>query len=175
MTDDRRSVIIVADPQSFKALLPRRRGQMTSQVISQMTSQMTRGNNVILQVPARKVGAAMPGAFAVGEAVIEVSSERTANGGSHARRFAARWTKGTADGDATIDISPASKTSTQISVTLERPKGAAAALWPRFALRRLGRLLAKGLSYEIETRSIEEASPLGMRRTSPELVRARAS
>jgi hypothetical protein len=135
---------------------------------------MTTGNN-ILQVAARKVGASMPGAFAVGQTVLEVTSERTANGGSYARRFDARWTKGTVQGDATIDIRPVSKTSTQVSVTLERPKGFVAVAWPRFALRRLGDLLAKGLAYEIETRAIEESSPLGVRRTSPELVRARAS
>jgi hypothetical protein len=135
---------------------------------------MTRGNT-ILQVPAKKVGASIPGAFAVGQTMLELVSERTANGGSHARRFDARWTKGTVQGDASIDIRPVSKTSTQVSVTLDRPKGLLAVAWPRFALRRLGELLAKGLAYEIETRAIEEGSAFGMRRTSPELVRARAS
>lgn len=132
-------------------------------------------SNTIVQVPARKVGAQIPGTLAVGQTVLEVAAERTANGGSHAKRFAAVWTKKTATGEATIEIQPASKTSTQIKVTLERPKGARALWWPKAARRRLGSLFAEALAYDISTRSVEEASAFGVRRTSPALVRARAS
>lgn len=128
-----------------------------------------------MQVPARKVGMRIPGALAVGDAVIERTSERTAEGGTHARRFAAGWTKSTSQGDATIDIRPVSKHATQISVSLKRPSGAQAFLWPRAALRRLEHLFASALAYEIETRTIEEGSAFDVRRTSPERVRARAS
>ena len=48
----------------------------------------------IVQVPARKVGAMLPGTLAVGDAVLELHTERTANGGSHSKSFIADWTKG---------------------------------------------------------------------------------
>ena len=129
----------------------------------------------ILQVPARKVGAGVPRTLAVGPAVIELASERTANGGSFARRFAAHWSKGTATGTAYIDVRPASKTATEITVTVERPKGAAGSFWPTPRRRSLASLFANAIAYEVETRSLEESDPFEVRRTSRELVRARAS
>jgi hypothetical protein len=128
-----------------------------------------------VQVAAKRVAARIPGVLAVGDAVIELGAERTTDGGSHSKRFGAVWTKGTSQGAATIDIRPASKTSTQITVHLERPKGVQGLVWPRTALRRLGGLFAAAVGYEVDTRSIEEATTFGVRRTSPELVRARAS
>jgi hypothetical protein len=135
---------------------------------------MTKGNTII-QVAARKVGAQFPRTLAVGPAVLEITAERTPDDGSFAKRFAAVWTKNTSTGDATIDIRPASKRSTQITVTLDRPKGVAGLLWPKPVRRRLATLLAQALAYDIETRSVEEASAFEVRRTSPELVKARAS
>ena len=135
---------------------------------------MTKGN-AIVQVAARKVGAQIPRTLAVGPAVLELAGERTSNGGSHAKHFAAVWTKNTFSGDATVEIRPTSKTSTQITVTLERPKGLAGLLWPKPARKRLGNLLASAVAYDIETKSVEEASAFEVRRTSPELVKARAS
>jgi hypothetical protein len=129
----------------------------------------------ILQVPARKAGAALPGALAVGQAVLELHTERTPNGGSHSRRLAARWTNGRAEGDAFVELRPASKVLTEITVSLERPKGARGLLWPKPALRRLGNLFAQALAYEISTRHIEEADAFGVRRTSAELVKARTA
>jgi hypothetical protein len=136
---------------------------------------MTARGAALIQVSAAKVSTRLPGGIAVGSTELEVGAERTSTGGSGSKRFAARWTKGTISAGAYIDIRPASKTTTDISVTLERPKGAQAFLWPRATLRRLEQLLAQALAYEIETRSIEEASAFGIRRTSPELVRSRAS
>ena len=133
---------------------------------------MTKAN---VQVGARKVGSLVPGSLAVGQAVIELGAERTTNGGSHARRFAARWTKGNAEGTAYIDIRPTTKTSTEIAVTLERPTSPVGWLWLPQARRRLAGLFAKGLAYEIETRSIEETAGFQARRTSAELVRARTA
>jgi hypothetical protein len=132
-------------------------------------------NNVLLQVPARKVGATVPGVLAVGAAEIEILSELTATAGTASKRFAVRWTKGASHGNATIDLRPASKTTTELKVSLERPKGAQAFLWPKATLRRLEELLGQALAYEIETRSVEEASAFGTRRTSRDLVKARAS
>ena len=132
-------------------------------------------DKLILQVPAKKVAQRLPGALAVGQAVLEIRGERTADGGSHARRFEARWTKGVAEGTAWVDIRPASKTSTQINVTIERPTGATGLFWLKATRRRLSKLFAGALAYEVETRSIEEADAFEMRRTSPGLVRARAS
>jgi hypothetical protein len=133
---------------------------------------MTKSN---LQVPARRVNAALPGSLAVGEALIELVRERTANGGSHARRFEAVWTKGTARGTAWVDVRPTSKLTTEITVTLARPTGPAGWLWLPAVRRRLAALFANGLAYEIETRSIEETDGFQTRRTSPELVRARTA
>lgn len=130
---------------------------------------------LIVQVPAKKVAQRLPGALAVGQAVLELGAERTADGGSHARRFEARWTKGVAEGTAWVDIRPASKTSTEIKVTIERPAGASGLFWPPGGRRRLSKLFLGALGYEVETRAIEEADAFEMRRTSPALVRARAS
>ncbi len=132
-------------------------------------------SSTILQVSARKVGAVVPRTLAVGPAVIELSSERTSNGGSFARRFAARWSRGAATGTAYIDIRPASKTATEITVTVERPKTAAGLLWVGPRLRSLASLFANAIAYEVETRSLEESDAFEVRRTSRELVRARAS
>jgi len=132
-------------------------------------------DRLVLQVPAKKVAQRLPGALAVGEAVLELGAERTADGGSHARRFEARWTKGVAEGTAWVDIRPASKTTTEIKVTIERPTGASGLFWLLASRRRLSKLFAGALAYEVETRSIEEADAFEMRRTSAGLVRARAS
>ncbi len=137
---------------------------------------MTRkAGKTVLHVAARKVGAKMVGTLAVGDAVIEIISERSTTGGTHTKRFAAAWTKGAASGDAYVDIRPVSKAATQVTVTLERPAGPRGLLWPALRLRQLGHLLASALAYDIETRSIEEATAFDTRRTSPELVKARAS
>ena len=129
----------------------------------------------ILQVPARKAGAALPGVLAVGAAVLELHTERTPNGGSHSKSFVARWTKGRSEGQALVELRPASKLLTEVSVTPARPKGARGLLWPRPACRRLGELFAQALAYEIETRNIEEGSAFEVRRTTPELVKARSA
>ena len=132
---------------------------------------MTKAN---AHVPARKVGVVLPGSLSVGNATIELRTERTANGGSYARRFTARWTKGTAEGDAHIEIRPTSKLTTEIAVTLERPTTFGPLLLGS-ARRRLAGLFANALAYELETRNIEETDGFGSRRTSAELVKARSA
>src|SRR5687767_506517 len=107
---------------------------------------MTKAN---VHVPARRVGAGLPGTLAVGQSTIELGPERTANGGSHARRFEATWTKGAARGRAHIDIRPTSKLTTEIMVTLERPESFGP-LWVPSARKRLAGLLANALAYEVE-------------------------
>jgi hypothetical protein len=129
----------------------------------------------VLQVPARRFASAMPRVLAVGPAVLELHTERTTDGGSHAKRFAARWTKGAAEGDASVDIRPATKTTTEIVITLDAPKGPKGIFWLPSARRRLATLFAQALAYEVETRSIEEADPFAVRRTTAELVRARTA
>ena len=129
----------------------------------------------IVQVPARKIGAMLPGALAVGDAVLELHTERTANGGSHSKSFIADWTKGSTDGQAHIEIRPLSKVATEISVSVAGPKNARSLLWPRPARKRLAELFARAMAYEIETRNIEEGSAFGTRRTSRELVKARSA
>ena len=126
-----------------------------------------------LHVPAKRVGVRLPGYLEVGRAAIELGRERTTDGGSHARRFEALWTKGKASGEARIDVRPTSKLTTEITVTLERPTGPAGLLWLSGPRKRLAGLFANALAYEIETRNIEETEGFGTRRTSPELVRAR--
>lgn len=129
----------------------------------------------IVQVPARRVGAVLPGTLAVGEAVLELHNERTANGGSHSKSFIAAWTKGASDGQAHIELRPLSKVATEISVSVAGPANVRSLLWPRGARRRLADLFARAIAYEVETRNIEEGSPLHTRRTSPELVKARSA
>jgi hypothetical protein len=129
----------------------------------------------IVQVPARKVGAMLPGTLAVGDAVLELHTERTPNGGSYSKSFVADWTKGRTDGQAHIEIRPLSKVATEISVTIAGPRNARSLLWPRAARKRLAELFAQAMAYEIETRNVEEGSAFGTRRTSAELVKARSA
>ncbi len=129
----------------------------------------------LLRVPAREVGTALPGVLAVGPAVLELSAERTPNGGSFSRSFIAKWRKGRSEGQALMEIRPVSKVLTDVSIAIARPKGARGLLWTRGARRRLAELFARALVYEIETRHIEEGDPFGVRRTSPELVKARSA
>jgi hypothetical protein len=129
----------------------------------------------ILQVPARKVGAALPGVLAVGDAVLELHTERMPNGGSRSKSFVASWTKGASEGQALVELRPASKQTTEVTIAPARPKGARGWLWPAPARRRLGALFAQALAYEIETRSIEEGTAFEVRRTSPERVKARSA
>ncbi len=118
----------------------------------------------MIQVPAAKARARLPRQIAVGPAELEILDDGTA-----------RWTKGASTGLARIAIRSASKTTTDITVTLERPNGPQAFLWPKAAMRRLEELLAQALAYEIETRTVEDRSTFDVRRTTPELVRSRAS
>lgn len=139
---------------------------------------MTGNDRAVLHVAARKVGARMLGALAVGDAVIEIVSQQSnprSRGGSHSRSFAAAWTKGEAGGTAQVDVYPVSKAATEVRVTLGRPAGLRALAWPKLRRVRLASLLASALAYDIETRSIEEATAFDVRRTSAGLVRARAS
>ena len=129
----------------------------------------------LLQVPARKVGAALPGVLAVGPAVLEMHTERTPNGGSFSRSFIATWTKGASEGQAHIEIRPASKVLTDVSIAVARPKGVRGLLWTRGARRRLAQLFAQAMVYEIETRHLEEGDAFEVRRTSRELVKARSA
>ena len=135
---------------------------------------MTKATQIV-QVPARKIGAKLPGALAVGDAVLELRNERTSNGGSHSKSFIAEWTKGRTDGQAHIEIRPLSKVATEISVSVAGPKSIRSLLWPRPARKRLAELFARAMAYEIETRNIEEGSAFGTRRTSAELVKARSA
>jgi hypothetical protein len=129
----------------------------------------------LLQVPARKVGAALPGVLAVGPAVLELHTERMPNGGSFSRSFIAKWAKGASEGQAHIEIRPTSKVMTEVSVAIARPKGARGLLWTGGARRRLAELFAQALVYEIETRHIEEGDAFSARRTTRELVKARSA
>lgn len=131
--------------------------------------------NMLLQVPARRAGQVLPGTLAVGDAVIEVLTERTANGGTHSRRFEAAWSKGTAQGSGYIEIRPTSKITTEVAVELERPKGVAGLFWFGRVRRKFSLLFADALAYEIETRSIEEGDAFEVRRTTAELVKARTA
>jgi hypothetical protein len=139
-----------------------------------MTTRGTRAD-LILQVPAKRVAQALPGTLGVSAAQLEITSERTPHAGTHSRRFAALWSKGTVGGVATIEIAPASKVSTKIAVELSRPSGVWGWLWLRPSLRRLGEVFARALAYEVETRHIEEADAFEVRRTTRELVRARTA
>lgn len=128
----------------------------------------------IVHVPARKVGDRIPGALAVGAAVLEFDAGPSTES-APAGRLSARWTKGASSGAARVDVRPSSKTTSEVTVTIHRPKGAQSLLWPAAAVRRLEALLAQALAYEIETRNAEETSGFGIRRTSVGLVKARAS
>lgn len=127
----------------------------------------------IMQVSAKKV--TVPPVLAVGPAVFELRSEITPNGGTHSRRFRARWTKGTYEGNAFLELRPLSKTATEIEVSVEAPKGPAGLRWMRPARNRLAAVFAQAFAYEIETRTVEQTDPFVVRRTSLERVRERSA
>lgn len=129
----------------------------------------------ILQIPARRAGAALPGTLIVGSAHLELGAERTPDGGTHSRTFAATWSKGKIGGEATIELRPTSRVTTEITVTLGRPKGILGVFWPAPARRSVAALFAQALAYEASTRHNEETTAFDVRRTTPELVRARSA
>jgi hypothetical protein len=127
-----------------------------------------------LQLSAAGASAGMPTAIAVGDIEFTLLSGPMGSAERGIKRYAARWSKGSSGADAGIEIRRTARTTSELTVTLERPKGAQGFLWPKPALRRIEDLLAQALAYEIETRSIEEGTAF-IRRTTPELVRSRAS
>lgn len=132
-----------------------------------------------VQVPARKAREAVPGKLVIGRAELEIGTESTKHAlvaGVEGRRYAARWTKGTASGSGYVEIRPSSKLSTEIVVALQAPRG----IFWRLAgtgqgLRGLAQLFARAVRYELETRTAEKADGYGVRQTTRELVKARSA
>lgn len=132
-----------------------------------------------VQVPARKAREAVPGKLEIGRAQLEIGTESTAEAafyGREARRFQARWTKGTLSGTGYVEIRPSSKLTTEVAVALEAPRGI---LWKLIGsgqgLRSLAQMFGRALRYEVETRGAEQADGYSTRRTTPELVKARTA
>jgi hypothetical protein len=132
-----------------------------------------------VQVPARKVREVVPGKLHIGAATIEVGPEATAEAtvlGLEGHRFPARWTKGTAVGAGWVEIRPNSKMTSEMEIALAAPRGI---FWKLLGtgqgLRSLAQLFGKALRYEIETKGEEETDGFDVRRTTPELVKARTA
>jgi hypothetical protein len=134
--------------------------------------------NLTVQAPARRANQALPKELTVGAATLQLSDGAKIENsfyGPEARRYEARWTKGRVGGDAHVEVRPSSKLSSELVVGIDPPVGFVRILWSKPALKRLGGLLASALRYEVETRSDDEADGFDVRRTTPELVRARSA
>jgi hypothetical protein len=133
-----------------------------------------------VQVPATRASKIVPGRLSIGSADLQVGTDGTAEEaflGQKAQRFAASWSKRTAGGRAYVEIRPTSKLTSEIVVSLEAPRGI---LWRLIGtgqgLRALADLFGRALRYEIETRGgAEDADGYDVRRTTPDLVKARSA
>ncbi len=139
----------------------------------------TSASTFTVQVPARSAREAVPGKLEIGRTQLEIGTESTAEAafyGREARRFPARWTKGSARGTGYVEIRPTSKLTSEVVVALEAPRGI---VWKLIGsgqgLRSLAQLFGRALRYEVETRTAEEGDGYGARRTTPELVKARTA
>jgi hypothetical protein len=140
--------------------------------MTKMTTHLT------VQVPARRAAQTLPRVLEVGAAHLVLGAEETLENsfyGPERRRFDARWTKGRVGGAATVEVRPSSKLTSEIVLQIEAPDGFVKVLWSKQALKRHAALLTKALRYEVETRSDDEADGFHVRRTTPELVRARTA
>ena len=136
----------------------------------------TRASRNGLHVPASRVGRVLPKQMVVEPATLDIGGpikERLAP--DNTLRYAAEWSQGRARGQARIEIRPTSKVSTDIVVELSHASGAWAFFWGRPRRHRLAALFANALAYHVETRDGEKAHAFDVRRTTPELVRARSA
>jgi hypothetical protein len=131
-------------------------------------------DHINIQVPAKRAAEGLPSTMEVGDARLELGAE-VPSGQRGLRRVEALWTRGSHQGIAAVEIHPTSRTTAEISVILTRPEGASRLYWTKRSLHRLAGLFAHAVRYDIETRSMEKADAFTIRRTSPELVRARAA
>lgn len=122
-----------------------------------------------VQAPVARASEALPRELGIGPATLHISAKAS---GRDPRRFAARWSKGPARGDAYVEIRPASKSTSEVVVALE-PRTALGRLFG--SLRRFSERVADALRYEIETRTAEEADAFTARRTTAALVRQRSA
>jgi hypothetical protein len=138
-----------------------------------MTSRARRNG---LHVPASRVGRVLPKQLVVEPATLDIGGpikERPAP--DNTLRYDAEWSQGRARGQAHIEIRPTSKVSTDIVVELSHASGVWAFLWSKPRRHRLAGLFANALAYHVETRDGEKAHAFDVRRTTPELVRARSA
>jgi hypothetical protein len=141
---------------------------------------MTKAHSTFtVQVPAARARQVVPGRLSIGTADLEVGTESTTKAaalGQDARRFSATWSKRAHRGRAYVEIRPTSKLTSEIVVSLEAPRGI---VWRLLGtgqgLKALADLFGQALRYEIETRGAEEADAYDVRRTTPELVKARSA
>jgi hypothetical protein len=128
-----------------------------------------------LQLPVGTAADVLPRELRVGSAVLKLGEayavESPLHGGDARRRIEASWVKGRTEGRAHVEIRPSSKLSSDLVLAIESPKR----LWMRQGLRSIARLFARAIRYEIETRAADEADGFEVRRTTPELVRARTA
>jgi hypothetical protein len=134
--------------------------------------------DLTVQVPARRVDQALPKELTVGAATLRLSDgEKIENSfyGPEARRYEARWTKGRVGGRAILEVRPSSKLSSELVLRVDAPDGIVRILWSKQSLKRLGALLGRALRYEVETRFDDRADGFDVRRTTPQLVKARTA
>ncbi len=136
----------------------------------------TRASRTGLQVPASRVGRVLPKQLVVEPATLEITGpikERMAP--DRNVRYNARWSQGRATGEARVEVRPTSKVTTDIVVELSHAHGVWAFFWGKPRRHRLASLFVNALAYNVEIRVGEQADAFEIRRTTPELVRARSA
>ncbi|MEX0874405.1 MAG: hypothetical protein WD646_12810 [Actinomycetota bacterium] len=137
---------------------------------------MTRATRTGLQTPASRVEKVLPRQLVVEPATLEIGAAIDEGvPPDRSVRYNARWSQRGAAGSARVEIRPTSKVTTDIVVELSRATGPWALLWSKPRRYRLASLFAQALGYHAETRSGEDAHGFEVRRTTPELVRARSA
>lgn len=131
--------------------------------------------SLTVQASAPRAIEVLPGELHVGPITLKIFTERE-NGTRNSRRFRARWYRGTGQGEASVEITHASKSTSEITVTLHPPMGMSAHIGLFLdGTARMAGVFTTALAYEIETRTSEESDAFAVRRTTPELVRQRSA
>jgi hypothetical protein len=125
-----------------------------------------------IQGAASRAVEVIPRRIEIDDAMLELyPGGRTTKGEA---KFRALWSNGRASGEGRVELTPASKATSDLTITLHS-SNAFGRLFGRRVLSRMSERFGLALVYEIQTRTNEESDAFTTRRTTAELVRQRSA
>jgi hypothetical protein len=125
-----------------------------------------------VQVAANRAADVLPREIQIDSSTLEMfPGGRTKHGEA---KYRARWSDGRLSGTGLVEVRPASKATSMLTVSLEPPTRLGRIFGSK-VLSRLSGQFGLALQYEMETRSDEETDAFTSRRTTAGLVRQRSA